>query len=474
MADGSVGAGQHRDLADRSSLPTGAVVAYGSGDLAFNLYFTFCSLFLLYFYTDVLGISASVGGLIIMAALMWEGITDPAMGVIASRTRSRFGSYRPYLAFGAPLLALAFVSMFLPLGLSGNALAFFCLATHILFRTVYTVVNIPFVALSARMSADSLVRSRLAGARMLFAIITGLFLAAATLPLVARFGGGREGFLWVATLYAFIATLVLLNCFKRTQETIGEAPDAHPTFSAMLRAVGSNRVFLLLLGATLVGSIGYAMGGKALLYYMKYYAGSEETITIGLTVSLAAAALSMLPWVKVTQRIGKRAVWLSGIAISATANILIFAIAPKAGPMLYGLLAFSGVGNAAFVLTFWSMLPDTVEVGEWQTGLRAEGALVGFLAFTQKVALGVGTGLIGILLDVIGYVPNAPQAPDTLTSIRGLATLVPAALAVGAGLFIYFYPLDTRTHARLVRAIGWRNARRRGPASSTPDNGQTT
>lgn len=102
------------------------------------------------------------------------------------------------------------------------------------------------------------------------------------------------------------------------------------------------------------------------------------------------------------------------------------------------------------------------------------GALVGFLAFTQKVALGVGTGLIGILLDVIGYVPNAPQAPDTLTSIRGLATLVPAALAVGAGLFIYFYPLDTRTHARLVRAIGWRNARRRGPASSTPDNGQTT
>ena len=113
------------------------------------------------------------------------------------------------------------------------------------------------------------------------------------------------------------------------------------------------------------------------------------------------------------------------------------------------------------------MLPDTVEVGEWQTGLRAEGALVGFLAFTQKVALGVGTGLIGILLDIIGYVPNAPQTPEALTSIRGFATIVPAMMAIGAGLFIYFYPLDTRTHARLVRAIGWRNARRRGGPSTT-------
>jgi len=466
------GAAKRAHSMEQPRLSTGEVVAYGSGDLAFNLYFTFSSLFLLYFYTDVLGLSASVAGLVIMAALVWEGITDPAMGVIASRTRSRFGSYRPYLLFGSPALALVFVAMFLPLDLSGNALAAFCLATHILFRTVYTVVNIPFVALSARMSADSLTRSRLAGARMLFAILTGLFLAAATLPLVGRFGGGREGFLWVATFYAAIATLVLLNCFRRTRETVGEAPDAHPTFGAMLRAVRSNRIFLLLLGATLVGSIGYAMGGKALLYYMKYYAGSEETITIGLTVSLAAAALSMLPWVRLTQRIGKRAVWLSGIVISATANILIFALAPKAGPLLYGLLAFSGVGNAAFVLTFWSMLPDTVEVGEWQTGLRAEGALVGFLAFTQKVALGVGTGLIGILLDLIGYVPNVPQTPGALTSIRGLATIVPAMLAIGAGLFIYFYPLDTRTHGRLVRAIAWRNARRTRGAPSTTDMDQ--
>lgn len=447
------------DVASAEALPIGRVIAYGSGDLAFNLYFTFCSLFLLYFYTDILGLSASVAGLIIMAALVWEGASDPAMGIIASRTRSRFGSYRPYLLYGAPILALSFIAMFWPLGLSGPMLAVSCLIAHIIFRTAYTVVNIPYVALSARMSGDSLNRSRLAGARMMFAILTGLLLAAATLPLVSRFGGGQRGFMMVTSLYAIIATLVLLNCFARTREHVGSAVDVHPSFGEMMAAVTRNRSFLLLLAATLVGSIGYTMGGKALLYYMKYYAGSEETITIGLTISLAAAALAMIPWVKVTQRTSKRTVWLCGVVIGSIANLLIFALAPKAGPLFYTLLAFNGIGNAAFVLSFWSMLPDTVEVGEWQSGVRAEGALVGFLAFTQKVALGVGTGLIGLLLDLIGYVPNVPQSEDAIGSIRALTGLAPALASLAAGAFILFYRLDSQTHARLVRALARRQAR---------------
>lgn len=469
MAHASAGIAERAAPAEQPPLPVGQVIAYGSGDLAFNLYFTFCSLFLLYFYTDILGLSASVAGLIIMAALVWEGITDPAMGVIASQTRSRFGSYRPYLLYGAPVLALSFILMFVPVDLSGGALAAFCLATHILFRTIYTVVNIPYIALSARMSSDTQARSRLAGARMLFAIASGLLMAALTLPLVARFGGGREGFFGIAALYAFIASIVLLNCFARTREAVGEAPTAHPGFGAMLAAIRVNPAFLLLLGATLVGSIGYTMGGKAQLYYMKYYAGSEASITVGLTVSLTAAALAMVPWVMLTRRTSKRTVWLSGIVIGSTANLLIFIFTPTAGPLLYSLLALTGIGNAAFVLTFWSMLPDTVEVGEWRTGLRAEGALVGFIAFTQKVALGIGTGLVGILLDLIGYAPNAAQTPGALSGIQIVTTLVPATLAILAGLFVYFYPLDARTHARLVRAIAWRNVRRAAASPSHPN-----
>jgi GPH family glycoside/pentoside/hexuronide:cation symporter len=449
-------------------MPISRVISYGAGDLAFNLYFTFCSLFLLYFYTDILGISASTAGLIIMAALVWEGATDPAMGVIASRTQSRFGSYRPYLLYGAPLLALTFIAMFLPLGLKDTALALFCLVTHLLFRTAYTVVNIPYVALSARMTSDSHIRSRLAGARMLFAILTGLGLAAATLPLVTQFGGGARGFMAVSLIYAAIATLILLNCFRTTREDIIEDSDAHPRFRDIVLAVKSNRPFLLLLAATLVGSIGYTMGGKALLYYMKYYAGSEQTITLGLTISLGAAALSMIPWVITTRRTSKRTVWLCGVALGSISNMLIFMLAPKAGALLFSLLAINGMANAAFVLSFWSMLPDTVEVGEWQTGVRAEGALVGFLAFTQKVALGLGTGLIGILLDVIGYAPNVVQSPQTISGIHMFTGLFPSLAAMAAGGFILFYRLDAPTHARVVRAIA-RRSQRRKPVPKIPE-----
>lgn len=465
MAGAQDSRGQDSSSNSAKNLGLGRVIAYGSGDLAFNLYFTFCSLFLLYFYTDILGLSPSVAGLIIMAALVWEGATDPAMGILASRTHSRFGSYRPYILYGAPFLALSFIAMFWPTGLQGPALALFCLIAHIMFRTIYTVVNIPYVALSARMTADSMDRSRLAGARMMFAILTGLLLAAVTLPLVKQLGGNSQGFLRVSLVYALIATLVLLYCFVRTQEQVNAADTSHPKLRDMMVAVRQNRPFLLLLAATLIGSVGYTMGGKSLLYYMKYHAGDENSITMGLTISLSAAAFAMLPWVMVTRRTSKRTVWLCGVILGSTANILIFAFAPKAGLFFYALLALNGIGNAAFVLSFWSMLPDTVEIGEWQSGVRAEGALVGFLAFTQKVALGVGTGMIGIFLDFVGYQPNQVQSAETIRAIQAMTGLAPALAAIAAGAIIAFYPLDNRTHSRLVRALTHRRARSTASAS---------
>jgi GPH family glycoside/pentoside/hexuronide:cation symporter len=436
-----------------ASIGLGRIAGYGVGDFAFNLFFTFCSLFLLYFYTDVLGLSATTAGLIIMVALIWEGVTDPVMGVIANRTRSRFGRYRPYLLYGPVPLALAFVAMFVPTGLEGQALALYALLTHLLFRTLYTVVNIPYIALSAQMTRDSLVRGQLAGSRMLFAITCGLTMAALSLPLVKLFGGGNQGFFVLTSLYAGGGVLILLLCFGVTREVTAADTLAHPTLPEMFAAMRSNTPFQLLLGGTVLAAIASTMSGKALLYYMKYYAGSENAMTTGLTVSLLAAALAMIPWIMITKRTSKRVVWLCGTTISVSTSLAIFLLAPKVGALLWVLLAMGGVGNAAFVLTFWSMLPDTVEYGEWKTGTRAEGAIFGFIIFAQKIALGLGTGLIGILLDMIGYTPNVAQQPETLDGILILLTLVPMTLALLAGALIWFYPLDQHTHRQIVSDI---------------------
>lgn len=438
-------------------LGAGRIAGYGVGDFAFNLTFTFCSLFLLYFYTDVLGLSATTGGLIIMSALIWEGATDPIVGMLANKTRSRWGRYRPYLLFGAVPLALSFVAMFVPLGLSGTALAVYAFATHLIFRTVYTFVNIPFIALSAQMTNDSLERSKLAGARMMFAIFCGLVLAALSLPLVGALGGGTAGFFSLSLIYGAVVVLILFLCFSVTSEEV-ETGEDHPTLADMLRAVRSNRPFLALLAATVLGSVAYTMSGKAMIYYMKYYAGTEASVTTALSIGLLAAAFAMGPWIWVTKRTSKRTVWLLGAIITSCVSITIFALAPKAGPLLWTLLGFAGAGNAAFILSFWSMVPDTVEYGELQTGTRAEGAVFGFMIFSQKVALGIGTGLLGIILDMVGYHANQAQTPETLHGITIMFTLVPLALGLAAAACIWFYPLDQKTHARIVEDIARRRS----------------
>jgi GPH family glycoside/pentoside/hexuronide:cation symporter len=447
---------------DADELTTGRVIAYGAGDFAFNLSFTFSSLFLLYFYTDVLEINAGTAGLIIMVALIWEGVTDPVIGMLANRTRSRWGRYRPYLLFGSVPLALSVVAMFVPTGLSGGSLVAYCFATHLIYRTVFTVVNIPYIALSAQMTRDSDTRGKLAAARMLFAIGCGLVLASSTLPLARALGGGNTGFFLVSVIYSAAATAILMTCFATTREALTGAADDHPTIRAMLRTLKVNRAFLILLVATIMGTTAYTMAGKALVYYLKYWSGSETAVTLGLVTMLGSAAVAMIPWMLISRRTTKRTVWLAGVGLNVLAYTFILLTAPRDGAALWAPLVLIGIGNAAFILTFWSMLPDTVEYGEWKTGTRAEGAIFGLIAFSQKVALGIGTGMIGVLLDWIGYVANRPQSPETLQGIVRLFGGGPLLLFVGSMVAIWAYPIGSTTHRRLVRAIAWRRGRARG------------
>lgn len=440
-------------------LGTGRVIAYGAGDFAFNLSFSFCSLFLLYFYTDVLGINPSVAGLIIMAALIWEGITDPIIGMIANRTQSRWGRYRPYLLFGAVPLGLSVVAMMAPVGLTGGALVAYSFVTHLIYRTVFAAVNIPYVALSAQMTSDSDERGHLAAARMVFAILCGLTMAACTLPLSNAFGGGRIGFFVVSMVYSVIATLILLVCFRATREDVVPSADEQSAIRDVVSALPANRPFLILLGATIFGSTAYTMSGKALVYYLKYWVGSEEKVTLGLVVLLATSTIATIPWMLLSQRWSKRTVWLAGASINVVAYSLIFILAPRGGPALWGALALIGVGNAGFVLTFWSMLPDTVEYGEWRTGKRTEGAIFGLMSFAQKIAFGLGTGMIGVLLDHFDYHANQAQSARTLHGIVVLYGLGPLLLFAASIALIIFYPIDRKFHRRLVAALGWRRAR---------------
>ncbi|MGB7405905.1 MAG: MFS transporter [Pacificimonas sp.] len=449
------------------TLPRWRRLAYGFGDFGFNLYWATTSLYLLYFYTDVLGLPNQVAGLIMLVALVWDGITDPVMGYIAERTRSRWGSYRPYILFGALPLSATMVLMFYAPEAEGMALIIYAAATHVLMRTVYTVMSIPFSSLSARMTRSSEVRNELAAFRMVFATLAGLFVAFFTLRLVAWFGAGdaATGFFWTACLYAALSLPIFLFVFLTTREPPVDidASRSRPNLKIALSSLRTNGPFLIVFTATVLSVAAGVMASKTLIYYYKYNLGDEQASGTALAFITGGAAVFVPIWAWVTSETSKRFVWSTGLAISFCVSLALWFNPIETVPMVTALFALGAAGSAAGYLSFWSMLPDTVEYGEWQTGERTESLVFGLMSLAQKASFGIAAGVLGILLDAVGYSANEMQAEETLGGLKAIMTLLPAALIGAAFLLVRTYPLDRQLHARLERAI----ARRRTVTSPT-------
>lgn len=429
------------------------------GEYSCNLYWQSITIFLLFFYTDVVGLSATTAGLIYMVASIWDGAIDPVMGAIADRTRSRFGRYRPYLLFGAVPLALCFALLYYNPPLTGSALVIWLLATHIIFRTSYTVLSIPFTALNARITSSSSERATLAGLRMIFATLAGLTIAASTQPLAAKFGGGAmdQGFLAAAALFGLIATLIFPLVFLAVREPefddVQHAPARMVDYWAAIRA---NRAFWVVMITLTCAVICATALTKSWLYYFKYYLQDEAASRMALTVLAASGLVTIPAWMVVTRFIGKRLAWFLA-TIFALLGLAFFAVTDiRSSADMTAFMVYMQIGILGLMMTFWSMLPDTVEYGEWRSGVRAEGFIFGLGQFFLKVALGLGAGLFGVALDLVGYVPNVQQSASTLAGLKYIMLVLPAAgLALGL-VAMLFYPLKRGVHENIVEQLATR------------------
>lgn len=440
------------------SLSFGERLGYGVGDFAFNLFFTTASLYLLFYYTDVLGLSPSIAGWVFAGALVWDAVFDPIMGYVAGRTRSRLGRYRPWILFGAAPLAASWALMFLPTGLQGTALVVFAAASHILFRTLYAVVSMPFLALSAVLTRDSHERGVLAGFRMAAAATCGLFAAFSTLKLVGFFGGGAKGFFITSLLYGGLAAVILAIVFASTQErALHDELDA-PSVADSLRMLRTNSAFWIVAAAMLMASVGGTFFQKTVPYYFKYALGREDLIGPALTVLTGAVTLSIPVWTAVMKATSKRTMWLCGTAVGLCGYAALW-MAPADPRAVISILAILGLAAGAGYIGFWAMMPDTVEYGEWRSGVRAEGAVFGLVSLIQKAGLGLAAAALGETLAAVGYRANAAQTESTLSALKVVMVAPAALLGLAIAATISFYPLDGRTHFRISRAISQRRLR---------------
>jgi len=430
--------------------------AYGIGDYAICLYWSGVGLYLLYFYTDVVGISPLYAGWIYAIGITWDAITDPFMGFIAERTRSKWGSYRPFIIFGSVPLALSFVLLFWVPPFEGTFLFIFLLLVNIFHRSCFTIVSVPYSSLTARITDDSDERTKLTTARMLAASFGTFSISAAGFPIVLFFGSGNEstGFLFLGLISGSIAILILaITVYFVKERTFDPVNQVNANFKLIAKSVSQNYPFWIVFSSILILGSTALMFNNNLIYFVKYSLDLHTYQGLILGTSGGFTLLAIPFWALLALRLGKRNSWLIAMVWLLIGFLAFYFYPTQSLSELLIILAFLGFGNGATGVLFWSMLPDTIEYGEWKTGIRTESSLYGFMTFAQKGAIGISALLLGIILTNIGFIPNETQSQETLDSLKMVMSWVPISGVILSLVMVIFYPINKSFHAKLLKDI---------------------
>ena len=439
-----------------NSLTNKIRIGYGIGDYAICLYWSGVSLYLLYFYTDVVGITPQMAGLIYAIGIAWDAITDPFMGYMAERTRTKMGSYRPYIYYGSIPLALSFVVLLWVPPFEGILLLSFLIVVNLIHRTCFTIVSVPYSSLTARITDDSDERTKLTTARMLAASFGTFSISALAFPIVLYFGGGEEalGFVYLGLIAGLVAVIILSITVYFVEERSFEFTKAElPNFSKVFKSVSNNYPFWIVFSAILILISTYLMFNNNLIYFSKYALGFHEYQGLILGVLSGTNLLAIPIWAFLAIKIGKKNTWMISMAFLFV-GFLIFYFYPisELNELLY-ILGCIGFANGATGVLFWSMLPDTIEYGEWRTGIRTESSLYGFMTFAQKGAIAIAIAILGTVLTKIGFEPNKEQTAQTLSDLKSLMSIIPFIGVFISFVLVYFYPIDKKFHQKLIDEI---------------------
>ncbi|APE26879.1 MFS transporter [Aurantiacibacter gangjinensis] len=437
------------------------MLGWAVGDFGFNIFWQTLNLLLLPFYTDVLGLNAALAGTVFLIASLWDGFADTVIGAIADRTRTRWGSYRPYLIFASPLLVVAFMLAFLTPDWEQGGLFLYALLSQIFLRTAYSLVSIPYSSLSARISQDSGERSSMAGWRMFFAFSGGAFVTFVMPQLVQSLGEETQSTTYVlaAGLTGLISLPFFWIVFANTSEP-ERLRDANPSgftvaasvedFRATVRMAFANGPLVRIFGCIIVSSLAFTMTNKCLVYYVTYYLERPDLVPRIVPFALVINLLFAPFWAGVARKIDKRTTWLVANVVSVVAYLLFFFSTSRDPVVASLLIALISAANIAYQVLFWAMLPDTVEYNAWKTGQRHDGKVFGIASFAKQLALGINGALLGFLLVTIGYTPNVEQTADTLWGLKAIMALIPLAGVLLSGWLIWGYPLTRETHRAIV------------------------
>jgi GPH family glycoside/pentoside/hexuronide:cation symporter len=422
-------------------------VGYSLGDTASHFVWDMVGFWLLFFYTDVYGISAAAAGTIMLVARFWDMAVDPIIGVVSDRTNTRWGKFRPYILFGAvPYAILAILTFTTPnFGELGKIL--YAGATYVLLMTAYAAINLPYSALGAVMTDDTYERAGLNTYRFI-AGFTGQFIVTGlALTLAEFFGHGNkaQGFQYTVLMFAVLSLIFFFITFKSTRERVQPPKEQKNSLKEDLKNLFANKAWRILAIVGIISFIMFAMQNAAIAYYFKYYLGRENNVQF-FNVLGTVALIVALPLSKpLAKRFGNKNVFIGSSLISGLFFMLIYLPGVKDITTIYVFNIIAKMAYAPAVPLLWTMIADSADYGEWTTGRRATGLYFSAAVFAQKAGWGIGAAIAGWILTISQFVPNVTQNSSAITGIKLLVSVIPGILYMSCALFMIFYKIDSKT-----------------------------
>jgi GPH family glycoside/pentoside/hexuronide:cation symporter len=435
-------------------------IGYGFGDFASSMFWKMFSMYLLFFYTDVFGISAAVVGTMFLITRIWDTALDPIIGIISDRTDTKWGKFRPYLLWVAIPFGIVGILTFTTPELSQSGKVIYAYVTYTLMMMVYSAINVPYASLMGVMTPDIKSRTTLSTFRFIFAFAGSILVLATAEPLVALLGKTNNGIDlqsgWQLTIviYAVIASVLFYLTFAWTRERVSPPKSQKTSLKADLKNLATNKPWFILLGAGVCTLIFNSLRDGSAIYYFKYYFNRQEAFiiplldlninysTLYLVLGQAANIVGVVLAKPVSDRIGKKNTFMYAMIMAAALSCMFFTFGENDLFLIFLFQFLISICAGSVFPLLWSMYADIADYSEWKTGRRATGLIFSSSSMSQKLGWTLGGALTGWMLAFYGFEANVAQTEEARTGIRLMLSFIPAAGAVLSAIFIIFYKLS--------------------------------
>lgn len=472
-------------------------IGYSMGDGAANLVFQMMMMFQLFFYTDVLGISGTAAGVILLIARVFDAFVDPMVGILSDRTNTKWGKYRPWVLWTALPFALFFILAFSTPDFGERGKIMYAGITYVLLMAVYSFNNTPYASLGGVMTSDIKERTSISSVRFVTATIATFIVQGLTLPFVAKFGHGdaKQGWFITILLFAAIVIALFIVTFFTTKERISPPVNQKNSIKQDFKDITSSLPWKAMFSLTLFLFITLSLWGSSMSYYFNYFVdkdalfeflrnfglvktnGADNSLmykvldSFGLIVkdtsnvfavgfslfNMIGQIVTLLGVILLSQFLsnifGKKNVFIVCLSLTALFTALFFFVSSIDIELIFIINILKSLAYAPTIPLLWAMMGDVADHSEWVTHRRATGFIFAGIVFALKAGLGVGGAICGAIIDSFGFIPNTDQVSSAIFGIKLTSSLIPAITFTIGVISLLFYPINSSLNIKLQKDL---------------------